>query len=110
MTIMTIKYLDVNMVEVDLDGHKRTVTREIAEVGLRNAKIMQSDPAVGGAAKEQVEYFERCIAYMDATADDENNLFCSEHQCEKHLIDYEDRSVYECPECQRERGDELGLR
>jgi hypothetical protein len=109
MTVMTIRYLDVDMVEVELDGHKRTVTREIAEVGLHNARIMQSDPVVGEAAKEQVKYFERCLGYMDATADSDDDLFCSEHQREKNLVDYEDGSRYECPECQRERGEELGL-
>lgn len=39
-----------------------------------------------------------------------DDLFCSEHQRERHLVDYEDGSRYECPECQRERGEELGLR
>jgi hypothetical protein len=106
MTIMTIRYLDVDMVEVDMDGHKRTVTRDVAEVGLHNAKIMQNDPVVGDAAKEQVTYFERCISYMDATLDSDDELFCSEHQCGQYLVDYYDGSRYECPECQREIGDE----
>lgn len=37
-------------------------------------------------------------------------LFCREHQCPTHLTDYEEGSRYECPECQRERGEALGLR
>ena len=57
------------MVEVDLDGHKRIVTREIAEAGLHNAKIMQSDPVTGKAAKEQIAYFQTCLDYMDAVTD-----------------------------------------
>lgn len=39
----------------------------------------------------------------------ESDMFCVEHQREKHLVDYDDGSRYECPECQRERGEELGL-
>lgn len=39
----------------------------------------------------------------------DESMFCIEHQCEKHLVDYEDGSRYECPECQRERGEALGL-
>jgi len=110
MTIMTIRYLDVDMVEVDLDGHKRTITREIADASLHNAKIMQNDAVAGNAAKDQVKYFEMCIRYMDNTADDDNELFCSEHQCKKNLVDYPDGSRYECPECKREDGEALGLR
>ena len=40
---------------------------------------------------------------------DDNLLFCDIHQCEKHLVDYEDESRYECPECKREDGETLGL-
>ena len=40
----------------------------------------------------------------------DDDMFCIEHQCEKNLVDYEDGSRYECPECQRERGEALGLR
>lgn len=42
--------------------------------------------------------------------DQDDDMFCSEHQCEKHLVDYDDGSRYECPECERERGEALGLR
>jgi hypothetical protein len=42
------------------------------------------------------------------TAQDDD-MFCTEHQCPKHLVDYEDYSVYECNECQRERGEALGF-
>jgi hypothetical protein len=38
-----------------------------------------------------------------------DDLFCSVHQCETHLVDDEDGSHYVCPECQREIGDALGL-
>ena len=40
----------------------------------------------------------------------ESDLFCSEHQCAKNLVDYSDDSRYECPECEREREEALGLR
>jgi hypothetical protein len=43
------------------------------------------------------------------TYEPDDEMFCSEHQREKHLVDYEDGSRYECPECERERGEELGL-
>ena len=39
----------------------------------------------------------------------DNDMFCSEHQCAKNLVDYLDGSRYECPECQRESGEALGL-
>lgn len=39
---------------------------------------------------------------------EEDDLFCNIHQCEKNLVDYEDGSRYECPECQREDGEALG--
>lgn len=42
-------------------------------------------------------------------SDEQSDLFCSEHQCAKNLVDYDDGSRYECPECQRERGEALGL-
>ena len=38
----------------------------------------------------------------DLQATQDNDLFCSEHQCPKNLVDYEDGSRYECPECQRD--------
>lgn len=44
---------------------------------------------------------------LQATQDDD--LFCGEHQCPKDLVDYDDGSRYECNECQRERGEALGL-
>jgi hypothetical protein len=40
----------------------------------------------------------------------DSELFCSEHQCPKNLVDYDNGSRYECPECQRENGEALGLR
>lgn len=40
---------------------------------------------------------------------DDDDLFCSEHQCAKNLVDYPDGSRYECPECECERGEALGL-
>lgn len=46
-------------------------------------------------------------SYVENHVDDD--MFCSEHQRDKHLVDYDDGSRYECPECQRERGEELGL-
>lgn len=39
-----------------------------------------------------------------------NDMYCSIHQCEKNLTDYDDGSRYECSECERERGESLGLR
>lgn len=38
-----------------------------------------------------------------------DDLFCREHQIPMNLVDYEDEARYECPECQRERGEALGL-
>jgi hypothetical protein len=35
--------------------------------------------------------------------------FCLEHECPMDLVDYDDGSRYECNECQRERGEALGL-
>lgn len=35
--------------------------------------------------------------------------FCSEHELPMILVDYDDGSRYECPECQRERGEILGF-
>jgi hypothetical protein len=65
-----------------------------------------------------VFYCSKCIhnpAYSSTEADNTNEsmddeFFCSEHQCSKNLVDYEDGARYECPECQREHGEALGLR
>jgi hypothetical protein len=35
--------------------------------------------------------------------------FCLEHEIPMDLVDYEDGSRYECPECKREDGEALGL-
>lgn len=43
---------------------------------------------------------------LQITPDDE--LFCSIHHCVTNLVDYDDGSRYECPECQREDGEVLG--
>lgn len=43
------------------------------------------------------------------TDDLDEEMYCSKHQCEKNLVDYPDGSRYECPECQREDGEQLGL-
>ena len=40
---------------------------------------------------------------------EDDDLFCSKHQCPTHLVDYDDGSRYECNECERERGEALGL-
>ncbi len=39
---------------------------------------------------------------------DDGVPFCDEHQCLMELFDYEDESRYECPECKREDGEQLG--
>jgi DNA segregation ATPase FtsK/SpoIIIE-like protein len=59
------------------------------------------------------------VCQIPLTADDaetlakiedvQSDLFCNIHKCETHLVDYEDGSRYECPECQREDGEQLGL-
>lgn len=38
----------------------------------------------------------------------ENDMFCSIHQCETHLVDDEEGSHYECPQCKTEDGEALG--
>lgn len=35
--------------------------------------------------------------------------FCLEHEIPMDLVDYDDGSRYECPECKREDGEALGL-
>lgn len=45
----------------------------------------------------------------DLQANRDDDMFCVEHQCEKHLVDYDDGSRYECHECKREDGEALGL-
>ena len=39
-----------------------------------------------------------------------DELWCSKHECQTVLVDYEDGSRYECPACRRENGEALGLR
>ena len=73
MPILTIKYLAPDMVEMNLDGHKRTLTRETAEKELAFAKAMINDQIVGEAAQLQITYYESAIAYMDATKDEEDD-------------------------------------
>jgi len=53
---------------------------------------------------ESVSHLPDCPVVCDS------DLFCCEHQCPKNLVDYDDGSHYECPECKREDGEALGLR
>lgn len=60
------------------------------------------------SSDQRLEIFKLLIADKKVDwVDDEQ--FCSEHECEKHLTDYPDGSRYECYVCQDEYGRALGL-
>lgn len=112
-----VTLLMIDMVEaIAPNGVKRTLTRETAESELKLAREYtegEQDPNIREMAYEQIEYYETCLKVMDKhrlEGGEDDDLFCGKHQCPKNLVDYEDGSRYECPECQRERGEALGLR
>ncbi len=87
------------------------------ECGTR-VDIDDAEASYNAELDDVVFYCSKCIndpAYLPTVADNDNELmdddqFCSEHQCTMNLVDYDDGSSYECPECQRERGEALGLK
>jgi hypothetical protein len=76
--------------------------KNVEEGKLTFTRAGKDDPVIAKNIKAG-----RIVESNNESVDDD--LFCSEHQCPKNLVDYDDGSCYECPECQRERGEALGL-
>lgn len=93
-----------NHSQYDLIQAKRN-EEEIDRELLKRVVVEKGEPKVLSVPEEQPAEPKQ----SDMLAESED-LFCPEHQCAKNLVDYPDGSRYECPECQRERGDALGLR